>query len=148
MIEVTVETGPDEGSRRTRWHRVTLALLGGLVAASFMFFLIAAIQTPGLDPPPESGALFVVVTTAGVISYHLLRGEDSIGYPAAMLTGGFVLVILALVATGAYGPTGPRTNPIGPVSYVVLSVALIITAGVAWRNAVVTEISSPSQPTP
>lgn len=141
------KTGPDDGSRRNRWHRITLALLGGLVAASFTFFLIAAIQTPGLDPPPESAALFIVVTTAGVISYHLLRGGDTVGYPAAMLTGGFVFVVLALVATGTYGPTGPRTNPVGPVSYVALAVAVIITAGLAWRKAVVAGGSSVSQPT-
>lgn len=146
MIEVSIETVPGGESHWDRWHRITLALLGGLVAASFMFFLIAAIQTPGLDPPPESTALFIVVTTAGVISYHLLRGKDAIGYPAAILTSGFVFVILGLVATGTYGPIGPRTNPIGPISYGALAVAVIITAGIAWRNAAVTESSSASQP--
>ena len=148
MIEVSTEPGPGTESRRNRWHRVTLALLAGLVTASLMFFLIAAVQTPGLDPPPESAALFVVVTTAGVVSYHLLRGGDTVGYPAAMLTGGFVLVVLGLVATGTYGPVGPRTNPVGPLSYVALAVAVVVAAGLAWRTGPVTETSTPSQSTP
>lgn len=135
------------GSRWNRWHQVTLALLGGFVVASFMFFLIVVVQTPGLNPPPESAALFIVVTTAGTISYHLLHWGDVIGYPAAILSGGFVFVILALVATGTYGPIGTRTNPIGPLSYSVLAVTLIIAAGVAWHNAVGTETPASSQPT-
>jgi peptidoglycan/LPS O-acetylase OafA/YrhL len=147
VIEVAVKTSAAGGSPPSRWHRVTLALVGGLVAASLVFFLIAAIRTPGLDPLPESAALFVVVTTAGAISYQLLRWGDALGYPAAMLTGGFVLIILALVAAGTYGPVGPRTNPIGPTSYVALAVAVIITAGVASRKGVVVATSSPSQPT-
>lgn len=128
---MTAATSAGDGSR---WHRLTLTLLRGHVAASFMFFLIAAIQTPGLDPPPESAALFIVVTTAGVISYQLLMLEGTIGYPAAMLTGVFVFVILGLVATGTYGPIGPRTNPIGPISYIALAVSIIVSAGIAWRK--------------
>lgn len=123
MTDVSRNTPAGGGSLRNRWHHVTLALLGGLVVASFMFFLIVVVQTPGLDPPPESAALFIAVTAAGVVSHQLLRATDTIGYPAAMLTGGFVFVILALVATGTYGPIGTRTNPIGPVSYVALAVA-------------------------
>ncbi|MDX1745735.1 MAG: hypothetical protein R3324_07345, partial [Halobacteriales archaeon] len=132
---------------RTGWHAVTLALTGGLASASFMFFLIAAFQTPGLDPPPESAALFLVATTAGVISYQLLRAGGTVGYPAAMLTGGFVLVAVALIVVGTYGPAGPRTNPVGPVSYVVLAVAVIVTAGAAWRSETPTGVSSASSPT-
>lgn len=142
MIEVSVTKW--EGDR-SRWRRLTLALVGGHVAASFMFFLIAAMQTPGLDPPPETAALFIVVTTAGIISYQLLRMTPTIGYPAAMLTGGLVFVILGLVVTGAYGPIGSRTNPIGPVSYAALGVALIVTAGVGWRRGGVDDDSSASQ---
>lgn len=144
MIEVT---GTRITAGRSHWHGLTLALLSGHVAASLLFFLIAAIQTPGLDPPPESAALFIVVTTAGVISYQLLRWEVALGYPAAILTGGFVFVILALVATGTYGPIGARTNPIGPISYAALGVAVIVSAGVAWRKGIMAKTSSPSQPT-
>lgn len=147
MIQVSVEPAAS-GRRWTRWHRITLALLGGVVTASFMFFLITAVQTPGLDPPPESAALFIVVTTAGVISYHLLREGDSSGYPIAMLTGGFVFVILALVASGTYGPIGTRTNPIGPISYAALAVAVILTAGLAWWHGIRTETSSASRSPP
>ena len=125
---------PTTVEQRSGWRTRSLALLGGHVAASFLFFLSATIQTPGLDPPPESAALFVVVTTAGVISYHLLRTEDISGYPAAMLTGGLTFLILWLVASGTYGPIGPRTNPIGPISYAVLAVALIITSWIGWRR--------------
>lgn len=125
---------PRRPAGRSRWHGLTVALLSGHVVASILFFLIAAIQTPGLDPPPESVALFVVVTMAGVISYQLLRWELGFGYPAAVLTGGFVFVILALVGTGTYGPIGPRANPVGPISYAALSVTLVLSAGAAWRN--------------
>jgi O-antigen/teichoic acid export membrane protein len=150
MTDTTGAAGTGtSGERRTdgRWHGIALALTGGLVAASFMFFLIAAIQTPGLDPPPESAALFLVATTAGVISYGLLRGDDTAGYPAAMLTGTIVLAVVALVVAGTYGPAGPRTNPVGPISYVGLAVAVILTAGAAWRREGATESPSASSPT-
>jgi peptidoglycan/LPS O-acetylase OafA/YrhL len=130
-----------------RWHGVALALTGGLVAASFMFFLIAVVQTPGLDPPPESAALFLVATTAGVISYELLRRGATAGYPAAMLAGGVVLVVVALIVAGTYGPAGPRTNPAGPVAYVSLAVAVILVAGAAWRSETTTAGSTASSPT-
>lgn len=140
-------TSHSGGSQWNRWHHVTLALLGGLIAASFMFFLIVVAQTPGLSPPPESAALFIVVTAAGTISYLFLQWRNAIGYPAAMLTGGFVSVILALVATGSYGPVGTRTNPIGPMSYGLIAGAVIIAGGVAWHNADGTEIPATSGPT-
>lgn len=145
MSDVTDGTAGVAG--RTGWHGLTVALTGGLVAASFMFLLIAALRTPGLDPPPESAALFLVATTAGVISYGLLRGDGTAGYPAAMLTGMIVLAVVVLLVTGTYGPAGPRTNPVGPVSYVGLAVAVILTAGAAWRREIATESSSASSPT-
>lgn len=133
---------PAAGGARSRWYRLTLSLLGGHVAASVLFFLIVAIQTPGLDPPPESAALFIVITTAGVISYQLLRWDDPLGYPAAILTGGLVFVILALVASGTYGPIGGRTNPVGPVSYIALAAALIVTAAMGWRAGFVVDANA------
>lgn len=147
MNDATAEGGTTGVSARTGWHVVALALTGGLVAASFTFFLIAALGTPGLDPPPESAVLFLVATTAGVISYQLLRSGGTAGYPAAMLTGGFVLVAVALIVVGTYGPAGSRTNPVGPVSYVVLAVAVIVTAGAAWRDETTPGASSASSPT-
>jgi hypothetical protein len=118
----------------TRWHGLTVALLDGLVAASVMFFLITALRTPGLDPPPESAALFLVAATAGVVSHRLFEDGGSLGYAAAMLTGGFVPVVVALIVTGTYGPAGPRTNPVGPIAYVALAVAVFVMAGIAWRK--------------
>lgn len=134
MIAMPVAPRSEDGSSRSRWVRGTRALLAGLVAASAMFFLIATIQTPGLDPPPESAALFLVVTTAGLTSYELLRSGDALGYLGAMLTGGLVIVILGIILAGTYGDAGPRTNPIGPLSYVLLAIGVIITAGMAWRR--------------
>lgn len=147
MSDVSAEGRPVDVPGWSRWHGLAVALTGGLVAASFMFFLIAAIGTPGLDPPPESAALFLVATTASVISYHLLRGGGTAGYPAVMLTGLLVLAVVALIVVGTYGPAGPRTNPVGPVAYVALAAAVIVTAGVAWRNETTTGTASASTPT-
>lgn len=127
---------PEERSTtQSEWHRVTRVLVGGFVTASFMFFLLAGLQTPGLDPPPESAALFVVVTTAGMISYLLLDAEGSIGYGTSIFTGLIALMILVVVGSGVYGDIGPRTNPLGPLFYLVLALAVIASAGLAWRAA-------------
>ena len=141
-------TGGRNGSGAgSRWHGAVVALTSGLVAASFMFFLIAVVQTPGLDPPPESAALFLVATTAGVISDRFLRRGATVGYPAAMLTGVVVLVVVAVILVGTYGPGGPRTNPVGPIAYVALAVAVVVTAGLAWRTETATGAPSASSPT-
>lgn len=127
---------PEERSTtQTQWHRTTRVMVGGLVTASFMFFLLTGLQTPGLDPPPESAALFIVVTTVGMISYLLLDVAGPIGYGASILTGLIALMILIVVGSGVYGEIGPRTNPIGPLFYLVLAFAVIANAGLAWRAA-------------
>lgn len=149
MNDATVGTGDGgRGGSGSRLHDVVVALTDGLVAASFMFFLIAALGTPGLDPPPESAALFLVATTAGLISDRLLRGDGTTGYPAAMGAGLVSLAVVALIVLGTYGPAGPRTNPVGPVSYVALAGTVIIAAGAAWRSATTAGVSSPSSSTP
>lgn len=131
----------------SEWHRRTLALSGGVLAASAMFYGIAAVQTPGLDPPPESTALFLGATVAGVVSTVLLQQESTAGYPAAILTAVIVVAVVAVIVVGTYGPPGPRTNPIGPVSYVGLAVAVGVSAGVAWRRSAATESRSrPERP--
>ena len=150
MTDATARTDGGTFGRsesENRWHGVAIALTGGLAAASFMFFLIAVVQTPGLDPPPESAALFLLATTAGVISDRLLRREATAGYPAAMLTGVVVLIVVAAILVGTYGPGGPRTNPVGPISYVTLAVAVVITAGLAWRTETATDTPSASSST-
>ncbi len=134
MNALSVDPGLDRESPQNGWRTMTRALLGGLIASSFMFFLIATTQPAGLDPPPESAALFLVVTTAGVSSFLLMHDGATTGYPAAMLTGGIVFVVLGLILAGTYGPAGARTNPIGPISYAVLAGAVIVSAGIAWRD--------------
>jgi hypothetical protein len=131
------------GSGSNGWRRATLALLAGLAVASFCFLLIVVAATPGLDPPPESAALFVVATTAGVIGSVLLRGPGTAtaGYLAAVVTGAIVLATLALVVSGTYGPAGPRTNPVGPVAYGLLAAATIVVAVAGWRDAAATGVT-------
>lgn len=146
MISVTPDIGTDDAApgrtdvwrqddglhHENGWRHLTHALLRGLVASSLLFFLIAAFQTPGLDPPPESAALFLVATASGVISLHLLRTTPRVGYPATALAGLVVLGVLTLILTGTYGGAGPRTNPIGPAFYAALAVAVVVSSGVAW----------------
>ena len=149
MTDATAgRTATDDGGHGSedRWHGRTLALTGGLAAASFMFFLIAVVRTPGLDPPPESAALFLLATTAGVISDRLLRRGDTTGYPAAMLTGLLVLAVVAVILVGTYGPAGPRTNPVGPIAYVTLAAAVVVTAALAWRTGTPGDAPSASSP--
>ena len=102
--------------------------------ASGLFFLIAAIQTPGLDPPPESAALFLVVASAATISYVLLPARGPTGYLASMLTAVGVWVLLGVVVSGMYGAGGPRTNPVGPIWYALLAAGVFVAAGLAWRT--------------
>lgn len=132
---------------RNGWHRVTRALLAGLVAESAMFSLIAVAQTPGLDPPPESAALFIAATTAGVVGYQLSRGGDGVGYLAAVLAAAVAVAVVGVLVAGIYGPAGPRTNPVGPLSYVALAVGTAVAAGVAWRRGDATATGSVPGPT-
>lgn len=132
MAEPTHEGHPVGSST---WDPLTRAFLGGLAIASAGFFVIAVVQTPGLDPPPETAALFLVSMTAATISYLLIgHGLLGPGYIAAMLTGGYVLLSVGVVVNGAYGPSGPETNPIGPIAWILLSVAVIVSAVFALRE--------------
>lgn len=118
----------------SEWHHVTLALLGGLAVASVLFAHIAVVQTPGLDPPPETAALFIVAGTASAIGYLLVKQDSALGYPVGMLAGLVIVVEVAVVVTGSYGTAGPETNPVGPAVYVALAVAVVVTSAVAWRR--------------
>lgn len=120
----------------SRWGSVTQALLGGLTVASAGFFLITVMQPAGLDPPPQTAALFLVSMTAAAISYILLTQElHRLGYTVGILTGFWVIGSVALVVSGTYGPPGPETNPIGPIAWVLLSLAVIVTAVFARRES-------------
>jgi hypothetical protein len=124
-----------ETSAPDPWTRLTRALVGGLTVASAGFFLITVLQPEGLDPPPETAALFLVATAAAATSYLLLALElSALGYAASVLTGLYVLVTVAVVVAGTYGPPGPETNPVGPVAWLLLSVAVVGSAARAWRG--------------
>ena len=127
-------TVPTETAVETEWHHIARALVGGLAAASAMFLHTAVVQTPGLDPPPETAALFLVAATGGVISYLLLDRETAVAYTMAVLTGVFVLIAVGVTVLGVYGPAGPETNPVGPIAYVLLAVLVIVTSGISWRS--------------
>lgn len=128
------QTPPSTPTTQSTWETTTTALVGGLTVASFMFYLLAAVQTPGLDPPPESVALFLVATTVAAISYLLLRAGNPLGYPASILAGVVVFAVVAALVVGVYGPPGPDTNPIGPAVYLALAAAVVVTAVRAWRS--------------
>ncbi|WP_396612842.1 hypothetical protein ACH9L7_06110 [Haloferax sp. S1W] len=137
-----------ESELETEWHHITRAFVGGLAAASAMFFHIAVVQTEGLNPPPETAALFLVAATGGLISYLLLSRDDVLGYAMAALTGVFVLVAVGLTVLGLYGPAGPETNPVGPIAYVLLAIVVIVTSGLSWRNREATEAGPDTTATP
>lgn len=126
---------PDSAhTEHSTWHRVTVSLLGGLTVASTLFCFVAAVQTPGLDPPPETVALFVVAATAAAVSYLLVRQRVGVGYLAGILTGVVVVVEAVVVVAGAYGPPGPETNPVGPAMYLALAVSVVVASAMAWRE--------------
>lgn len=128
------EVSTDPSGTQSQWHDVTLALLGGLGVASILFAHIAVVQTPGLDPPPQTAALFIVASTIATIVYLLVKQGSASGYLVGMLTGVVILTEITLVVGGTYGDAGPDTNPIGPGVYILLSVAVVITSTLAWQS--------------
>lgn len=124
------------GASGSNWGSITEALLGGLGVASAGFFLIAITQPTGLDPPPETAAMFLVSVTAATISYLLMRRRmRAAGAGAAVLTGVWVVGSVGLVVAGVYGPPGPATNPVGPIAWVLLGLGVIAAAVLARREA-------------
>lgn len=124
---------PDGGA--STWDGLARAFLVGLAIANAGFFHIAVVATPGLDPPPETAAVFLVATAAAATSYVLLaRGLLELGYLAAILSGAYVLVSAVLVVAGIYGPPGPETNPLGPIAWVLLALAVVASAWLARRD--------------
>jgi peptidoglycan/LPS O-acetylase OafA/YrhL len=143
--DMSREASTDPSVAPSHWHNVTLALLGGLAVASILFAHIAVVQTPGLDPPPQTAALFIVAATIATIGYLLVKQGSASGYLVGILTGVVILAEIALVVGGAYGDAGPETNPIGPGVYILLSVAVVITSTLAWRSR--TRIPTTDTPT-
>lgn len=130
----------------SQWHQVTAGLLGGLTVASVLFAHIAVVQTPGLDPPPETAALFIVAATVASIGYLLVRQGSAVGYLIGVLTGVVILAEVGFVISGAYGPAGPATNPVGPAVYLLLSVVVIVSSILAWRHRGGTSAAAGSSP--
>lgn len=106
-------------------------VLAGLVAlavASAGFLHVTVVQPAGLDPPPETAALFVVATALPAGSYLLVRADYRLGYVAAVVSALWVFVILGLVLAGTYGPVGEGTDPVGPVAYGLLAAGLVVSS--------------------
>lgn len=142
---MATETPTEPNSIETPWYDAALALLVGIAVLGAMVFLVAVIRPPGLSPPPAVAIpLFVFNTTAAVMGFVLLRRSGTLGYAAAIVTGGLVVVTIALLATGTVGELPSGGNPIGPLTYAVLGVALVVTTGVAWRNRMATGASTAS----
>lgn len=119
-----------------KWDSLTRACTGSLAIMSAGFFLIAVTQPQGLDPPPETAAIFLVSVTAASLGYLLLaHGATKAGHRVAILAGLFVILGISIVVTGVYGPGGPRTNPIGPVAWILLSVAVMVSGILAQRES-------------
>lgn len=142
-MSTEVPTRPDPS---TEWHRLTAAFLVGLTLASALFAHVAAVQTPGLDPPPETFALFVVAAVAGAVAYVLVSQESAYGYAAAALAALVVLAEMAAVLLGVFGDPGPETNPLGPIAYAVVALATLVAATLASRRESAPDSTGPSTP--
>lgn len=116
-----------------RWYDATVALLVGSIVFGGMVFHSLAVRMPKESPPVEAAPLVVITTAAAAISYLLLRRNNATGYEAAAVTGVLIVVSIGLVGTGVVGELKPATNPIGPLAYVALGVALFVTAVKARR---------------
>ena len=141
MAEVTTL----KESGRSGWDRATLAFLAGIAVGSVLFAHVAAVQTPGLDPPPETFAWFVAMAMASVASYLLVRENVQFSHVAAVLTGLVVLAGISVIVSGTYGAAGQQTNPVGPAALVALAAATIFTAAMGWRDGMdADEVAVPS----
>lgn len=122
------ETLTKRKSSEERWYDATVALLVGTIVFSGMVFHSLAVQMPKESPPVEAAPLVVLITAAAAISYLLLRRNNATGYEAAAVTGILVIVSVVLVGAGVVGQLKPATNPIGPLLYIALGVAIFLTS--------------------
>lgn len=110
-------------------------MTGALAIMSAGFFLITITQPAGLDPPPETAALFLVSVALASLGYLLLtHGAPKTGIRIAILTGVYVMLSVGVVVSGVYGAGGPKTNPIGPAAWLLLSVAVVATKLMSHRE--------------
>lgn len=115
------------------WLTVVRGLLAGIAVLGTGVFLVTVLEAP-VAPPVRVAPLFVWNTTAATIAFVILRRDNVVGYAFAILTGVLVVVAVGLVGSGAYGPVGPDSSPLGPLSYVALGLGTIAATAVAWRR--------------
>lgn len=73
--------------------------------------------------------------SAAALSYFLLvHGAPQAGYTAGILTGVYVFSAIAHIVSGIYGQGGPRANPIGPLAWILSSVAVVVAGYNARRE--------------
>lgn len=100
----------------------------GTIVFGSMVFQSLAVQLPKESPPVEAAPLVVITTAAAAISYLLLRRNNATGYEAVAVTGVLTILTPVLIGAGVVGELKPGTNPIGPLAYIVLGVALFVSA--------------------
>lgn len=132
---MATDTPSEPNSIESSWNDISLALVGGIAVFGGMVFLVGLIRPAGLSAPPAVALpLFVFNTTAAVMGYVLLQRSGAMGYAAAIITGLLVVSTIVLLATGTVGELPSGGNPIGPLAYAALGVAVILTTGIAWRK--------------
>lgn len=142
---MATETPTESKSIKSPWHNASLALVVGIAVFGTMVFLAALIRPPGLSPPPAMALpLFIFNTTAAVMGFVLLQRSGALGYAAAIITGVLVVLTIVLLATGTIGELPSGGNPIGPLAYAALGVAVILTTGIGWRKRAADKTSSTS----
>lgn len=128
------ETLTERKSNEHRWYDITLALLIGEIVFGAMVFHGLAVQIPEVSPPVQAAPLIIIPTAAAAISSVLLLRNNAAGYVAAASTGLLAVIFLLLVGAGIVGALKPETNPLGPLAYILLGLALIISASMAKRR--------------
>lgn len=111
---------------------VTLALLGALTVESVLVFWIAVAQIPG-GPDPSTAFTSVPFVTFGLVFFFLVWGEQKVGFLGGLAYGivNFITTILAIA--GVFGTLAPESLA-GTIPSLVLSLVLVWSSGVAWRE--------------
>lgn len=131
---VVPETLTEHKSSEHRWYDITLALLVGEIVFGAMVFYGLAVQIPEVSPPVQAAPLIIVPTATAAISSVLLLRNNVAGYVTAAITGLLAVIFLLSVGAGIVGTLKPETNPLGPLAYILLGVALFVSAMTAKRQ--------------
>ncbi len=121
--------------RRMHWSQQALfaALLGVIVEGGFVTAL-ALTQPPYPVPPPASADFFILTVTYAAVCMPLVLWGRAGGYIGAMGVGLFTLLTLVLTLLGTLGDRPVGANPLGPLTFAVLAVVLIVFGVIAWRG--------------